>query len=150
MVYNMCMEQKDPSDGISEEDLANALNDAMETIKKNTYTAPTVDLHVDSFTGEFASKNHKKYNYKTMSKDYNPTKYYDYPKDNGVAEKINSLWQEIKNLQAQVAIASTMLKQQDITIKELREQLHNVDSDKLQEMNDRIDDLESRIDLIDE
>ena len=137
-------------DIIKDEDLINALDDAMETIKQNTYTAPTVDLHVDSFTGEFASKSYKKYNYKTMSKDYNPTKYYDYPKDNGVAEKINSLWQEIKNLQAQVAIASTMLKQQDITIKELREQLHNVDSDKLQEMNDRIDDLESRIDLIDE
>ena len=150
MVYNMCMEQKDPSDGISEEDMTKALDDAMEVIKKNTYTAPTVDLDIDSFTGEFASKSYKKYNYKTMSKDYNPTKYYDYPKDNGVAEKINSLWQEIKNLQAQVAIASTMLKQQDITIKELREQLHNVDSDKLQEMNDRIDDLESRVDLIDE
>lgn len=137
-------------DIIKDEDLINALDDAMETIKQSTYTAPTVDLDIHSFTGEFASKSYKKYNYKTMSKDYNPTKYYDYPKDNGVAEKINSLWQEIKNLQAQVAIASTMLKQQDITIKELREQLHNVDSDKLQEMNDRIDDLESRIDLIDE
>jgi len=137
-------------DIIKNEDLINALDDAMETIKQNTYTAPKVDLHVDSFTGEFASKTYKKYNYKTMHKDYNDTKYYDYPKDNGVAEKINSLWQEIKNLQAQVAIASTMLKQQDITIKELREQLHNVDSDKLQEINDRIDDLESRIDLIDE
>ena len=144
------MEQKDPLDGISQEDMANALDDAMETIKQNTYTAPTVDLDIDSFTGEFASKSYKKYNYKTMHKDYNDTKYYGLPHDNGVAEKINSLWQEIKNLQAQVAIASTMLKQQDVTIKELREQLHNVDSDKLQEMNDRMDDLEARIDLIDE
>lgn len=145
------MEEKDPLDGISQEDLANALDGAMEAIKKNTYTAPAVELTADSFTGEFATKAYKKYNYKTMSKDYNGTKYYDdYPKDNGVAEKINSLWQEIKNLQAQIAIASTMLKQQDVTIKELREQLHNVDSDKLQEMNDRMDDLEARIDLIDE
>lgn len=150
MVYNMCMEQRDPLDGISQEDMANALDNAMEVIKKNTYTAPTVDLDIDSFTGEFASKSYKKYNYKTMHKDYNDTKYYGLPHDNGVAEKINSLWQEIKNLQAQVAIASTMLKQQDVTIKELREQLHNVDSDKLQEMNDRMDDLEARIDLIDE
>jgi len=144
------MEQRDPLDGISQEDMANALDNAMEVIKKNTYTAPTVDLDIDSFTGEFASKSYKKYNYKTMHKDYNDTKYYGLPHDNGVAEKINSLWQEIKNLQAQVAIASTMLKQQDVTIKELREQLHNVDSDKLQEMNDRMDDLEARIDLIDE
>lgn len=86
--------------------------------------------------------------YKKMQKSYNPTMYDTL--DHKYIDQINALWQELKKMEAQVALASTMLKQQDIAIKELTEKLNTKDSDQIQEINDRIDDLESRIDLIDE
>lgn len=106
-------------------------------------------------------KAYKTKDIKMDSKDFNWEKKYkamdhfsNYD-DNGkyspnYTEQINSLWQENKNLQNQMAYLITVIEGQTKIIKELQEKFQFISSEKFDEINDRLDDMESRIDLIDE
>jgi len=91
-----------------------------------------------------------KYNFKQMEPSY--YKNYDHRVTYEVKE-INSLWEEIKRMKQLIGEYRSIMVEQNIRIGKLVDQIENinkVDDDKIVELNDRIEDLESRIDLLDE
>lgn len=108
----------------------------------NTYKARTVKLDKNDIQWEPFEK------YTAMKKHY----VYDdqFPNNSNNSEQINSLWQEIKRMQNEIKDCKNCLLEQSVVIKDLKEKFNEIGKDRFEEINDRIDDLESKIDLLDE
>jgi len=120
-------------------DIVDELNKVIEEFRKDPY-------------GAMGATNSKKvkYNFKQMEPTY--YKNYDHRVSDGVKE-INSLWEELKKMKQLIGEYRSIMVEQNIRIGKLVDQIENinkVDDDKIVELNDRIEDLESRIDLLDE
>lgn len=126
-----------------EDDLLAGINLEIEAIKDVTsnckpYTTKPVKLDMS----EINWKN------KTMNKSYNYT--YEESIGHKVAEQINGLWQKIKTMESNLKYYSDALELQNKIIRNLEEQIKAQQNDNIVEINDRLDDIESRLNLIDE
>ena len=124
---------------MNSKDLLDELDKFIEELRKDPYSA----------MGATNSKK-VKYNFKQMEPTY--YKKYDYRKTDDVKE-INSLWEELKKMKQLIGEYRSIMVEQNIRIGKLVDQIENinkVDDDKIVELNDRIEDLESRIDLLGE
>jgi len=120
-------------------DIVDELNKVIEEFRKDPYSAINA-----------TNSKKVKYNFKQMEPTY--YKNYDHCVTDGVKE-INSLWEEIKRMKQLIGEYRSIMVEQNIRIGKLVDQIENinkVDDDKIIELNDRIEDLESRIDLLDE
>ena len=122
------------------DDLLEGIELVLEDTPLNNYKAKDVKLDINDIKWE---------------KKYKPMNQYGGYDDHGkyapnYTEQINSLWQENKNLQNQLGYILTVIETQTKVIKEMQEKLESLNSGKFDEINDRLDDIESRIDLIDE
>jgi hypothetical protein len=122
-------------------DIHDELDKFLEELRKDPY-------------GAIDSTNAKKVKYKFKQMDSTYYKNYEYgSREQNAVEQLNSFWQEIKKMQQMISEYRTIMVEQNIRITKLTEQMenmNNVDNDKIVELNDRVDDLESRIDLLDE
>jgi chaperonin cofactor prefoldin len=109
-----------------------------EEIKKATFKTKSVKLDMSEIKWD---------EYKTMNKNYG---YHDEIITHKHTEQINGLWQTIKSLEKQIEVLSTIAKDQNKLIKKLEEQIGSQQADNIIEINDRLDDIESRLNLIDE
>lgn len=115
---------------------------------------------LDEIEKKALNKPYEKYTnmYNSKGKTYfDPSAYADLRENhdnNTVAfklvDQINELWQSVKKLNDKMELALRIIKDQDNMIREMSTEFNNKNSEKFIEINDRIEDLESRIDLIDE
>lgn len=138
----MCMD-KNKTDPILEEDLLADIDLEIDTvikeeIKKAAYKTKPVKLDMS----EIDWKN------KTMNKSYNYT--YEDSMGHKVTEQINGLWQKIKTMESNLKYYADALELQNKIIRSLEEQIKAQQNDNILEINDRLDDIESRLNLIDE
>ncbi len=138
----MCMD-KNQTDPILEEDLLADIDleiDAVikEEIKKAAYKTKPVKLDMSDINWE----------HKTMNKSYNYT--FEESMSHKVTEQINGLWQKIKTMESNLKYYSDALELQNKIIRSLEEQIKAQQNDNIVEINDRLDDIESRLNLIDE
>ena len=134
---------KNQADPILEEDLLADIDleiDAVikEEIKKATYKTKPVKLDMSDINWE----------HKTMNKSYNYT--YEESMSHKVTEQINGLWQKIKTMESNLKYYSDALELQNKIIRNLEEQIEAQQNDNIVEINDRLDDIESKLNLIDE
>jgi hypothetical protein len=131
-------------DPIEEDLLAGIeLETAIEQIKEATstckpYTTKPVKLDMSEIDWE----------HKTMNKSYNYT--YEESMSHKVTEQINGLWQKIKTMESNLKYYSDALELQNKIIRNLEEQIKAQQNDNIVEINDRLDDIESKLNLIDE
>lgn len=136
-----------PEDASNDVDLAKTLETILDNLKKDTNLHKSVKLDMNDF--EF-----KDTKYKKMQKKH--TNYYSALPDPeklvmSQSEQINSLWQEIKNLQANIDHLIKLISIQGEELGLLKEKINsNKNNDKFEEIDDRLADMESRIDLLDE
>lgn len=138
----MCMD-KNQTDPILEEDLLADIDLEIESvikeeIKKAAYKTKPVKLDMS----EIDWKN------KTMNKSYNYT--YDESMSHKLTEQINGLWQKIKTMESNLKYYADALELQNKIIRSLEQQIKAQQNDNILEINDRLDDIESRLNLIDE
>jgi hypothetical protein len=138
----MCMD-KNQTDPILEEDLLADIDIEIESvikeeIKKAAYKTKPVKLDMS----EIDWKN------KTMNKSYNYT--YDESMSHKLTEQINGLWQKIKTMESNLKYYADALELQNKIIRSLEQQIKAQQNDNILEINDRLDDIESRLNLIDE
>ena len=138
----MCMD-KNQTDPILEEDLLADIDIEIESvikeeINKSAYKTKPVKLDMS----EINWKN------KTMNKSYNYT--YDESMSHKLTEQINGLWQKIKTMESNLKYYADALELQNKIIKSLEQQIKAQQNDNILEINDRLDDIESRLNLIDE
>ncbi len=131
------------TDPILEEDLLADIDLEIESvikeeIKKAAYKTKPVKLDMSDINWE----------HKTMNKSYNYT--YDESMSHKVTEQINGLWQKIKTMESNLKYYSDTLELQNKIIRNLEEQIKAQQNDNIVEINDRLDDIESRLNLIDE
>jgi tellurite resistance-related uncharacterized protein len=86
--------------------------------------------------------------HKTMNKSYNYT--YDESMSHKLTEQINGLWQKIKTMESNLKYYADALELQNKIIRSLEQQIKAQQNDNILEINDRLDDIESRLNLIDE
>ncbi len=134
---------KNQADPILEEDLLADIDleiDAVikEEIKKAAYKTKPVKLDMSDINWE----------HKTMNKSYNYT--FEESMSHKVTEQINGLWQKIKTMESNLKYYSDALELQNKIIRSLEEQIKAQQNDNIVEINDRLDDIESRLNLIDE
>jgi predicted nucleic acid-binding Zn-ribbon protein len=134
---------KNQTDPILEEDLLADIDleiDAVikEEIKKAAYKTKPVKLDMSDINWE----------HKTMNKSYNYT--FEESMSHKVTEQINGLWQKIKTMESNLKYYSDALELQNKIIRSLEEQIKAQQNDNIVEINDRLDDIESRLNLIDE
>jgi len=134
---------KNKTDPILEEDLLADIDLEIDTvikeeIKKAAYKTKPVKLDMS----EIDWKN------KTMNKSYNYT--YEDSMGHKVTEQINGLWQKIKTMESNLKYYADALELQNKIIRSLEEQIKAQQNDNILEINDRLDDIESRLNLIDE
>ena len=137
----MCMDTNkiDPI----EDDLLAGINLEIEAIKDVTssckpYTTKPVKLDMSEID----------WKKKTMNKSYN----YSHEDSMGhkFTEQINGLWQKIKTMESNLKYYADALELQNKIIRSLEEQIKAQQNDNIIEINDRLDDIESRLNLIDE
>jgi len=109
-----------------------------EEIKKTVYKTKPVKLDMSDINWE----------HKTMNKSYNYT--YDESMSHKLTEQINGLWQKIKTMESNLKYYADALELQNKIIKALEEKIKAQQNDNILEINDRLDDIESRLNLIDE
>jgi tellurite resistance-related uncharacterized protein len=134
---------KNQTDPILEEDLLADIDLEIDTvikeeIKKAAYKTKPVKLDMS----EIDWKN------KTMNKSYNYT--YDESMSHKLTEQINGLWQKIKTMESNLKYYADALELQNKIIRSLEQQIKAQQNDNILEINDRLDDIESRLNLIDE
>jgi tellurite resistance-related uncharacterized protein len=134
---------KNQTDPILEEDLLADIDIEIESvikeeIKKAAYKTKPVKLDMS----EIDWKN------KTMNKSYNYT--YDESMSHKLTEQINGLWQKIKTMESNLKYYADALELQNKIIRSLEQQIKAQQNDNILEINDRLDDIESRLNLIDE
>lgn len=161
----MCMKEDNVIGDINNDDLLDVLEDIVKDMSQ--YKTPEIqlsdeDLVLDDNLNKLEEHiKSKRYNYKTMEKrDMSKKEYFtniygdSYTKnadsDHKFAEQINGLWQEIKRMQSYIDSLHIVTKAQESTIQAMIAQINKTDKDQLVEINDRLDDIESRLDLIDE
>ena len=138
----MCMD-KNQTDPILEEDLLADIDLEIESvikeeIKKAAYKTKPVKLDMSDINWE----------HKTMNKSYNYT--YDESMSHKLTEQINGLWQKIKTMESNLKYYADALELQNKIIRSLEQQIKAQQNDNILEINDRLDDIESRLNLIDE
>ena len=138
----MCMD-KNQTDPILEEDLLADIDLEIDTvikeeIKKAAYKTKPVKLDMSDINWE----------HKTMNKSYNYT--YDESMSHKLTEQINGLWQKIKTMESNLKYYADALELQNKIIRSLEQQIKAQQNDNILEINDRLDDIESRLNLIDE
>jgi hypothetical protein len=131
------------TDPILEEDLLADIDLEIESvikeeIKKAAYKTKPVKLDMSDINWE----------HKTMNKSYNYT--YDESMSHKLTEQINGLWQKIKTMESNLKYYADALELQNKIIKSLEQQIKAQQNDNILEINDRLDDIESRLNLIDE
>ena len=109
-----------------------------EEIKKATYKTKPVKLDMSEIDWD---------KHKIMNKNYG---YHDEIMAHKHTEQINGLWQTIKSLEKQIEVLSVIATDQNKTIKILQEKISAQQNDNMIEITDRLDDIESRLNLIDE
>jgi glycogen debranching enzyme len=134
---------KNQTDPILEEDLLADIDIEIESvikeeINKSAYKTKPVKLDMS----EINWKN------KTMNKSYNYT--YDESMSHKLTEQINGLWQKIKTMESNLKYYADALELQNKIIRSLEQQIKAQQNDNILEINDRLDDIESRLNLIDE
>jgi glycogen debranching enzyme len=134
---------KNQTDPILEEDLLADIDIEIESvikeeINKSAYKTKPVKLDMSDINWE----------HKTMNKSYNYT--YDESMSHKLTEQINGLWQKIKTMESNLKYYADALELQNKIIKSLEQQIKAQQNDNILEINDRLDDIESRLNLIDE
>jgi glycogen debranching enzyme len=134
---------KNQTDPILEEDLLADIDIEIESvikeeINKSAYKTKPVKLDMSDINWE----------HKTMNKSYNYT--YDESMSHKLTEQINGLWQKIKTMESNLKYYADALELQNKIIRSLEQQIKAQQNDNILEINDRLDDIESRLNLIDE
>ena len=137
----MCMDTNkiDPI----EDDLLAGINLEIEAIKDATsnckpYTTKPVKLDMSEID----------WKKKTMNKSYSYE--HDDIMNYKVTEQINGIWQKIKSMEETLKYYASVMDLQNKIIKVLEEKIKAQQNDNILEINDRLDDIESRLNLIDE
>lgn len=141
MVYNMHMDVN-KTDPILKEDLLADIDLEIEDvireeINKASYKTKPIKLDMSEIDWN---------KHKIMNKSYS----YEESMSHKFSEQINGLWQKIKSMESNLKYYADALELQNKIIKSLEEQIRAQQNDNILEINDRLDDIESRLNLIDE
>ncbi len=138
-------------DPIEEDLLAGIeLETAIEQIIEATSTCKPYTTNCKPYTTKPVKLDMSEINWKkkTMNKSYSYE--HDDIMNHKLTEQINGLWQKIKTMESNLKYYADALELQNKIIRSLEQQIKAQQNDNILEINDRLDDIESRLNLIDE